>query len=337
MSQQHGRGRRTFSAFHAPFDERLAVTAAAVVLFAAALLPIGTVLASARIDNSDGHALLRAVGDLAASGALLARSACLASAVTAIALGLGIPLGVLLAKTDVPSRRVGLLLHAFPMFLPPFLLALGWFYLFGRGSMFSSEVTSRLLFSPAGAVVVMALAFTPVVTALTMLGLSGVDPSLEEAALLVAPPRRVITRILLPAAWPALALAGIVVFTLAFSELGVPMFLRVRVYPAAVFSRLAGASFSPGEAALLVLPLLVIAIALLALERTFVGRRSFAVLGLRREAMPRASLSRGRGIPAVGLWAFVAVGLMPIVGLLLEASDGGFALAPRWMGSAVPN
>ena len=65
------------------------------------------------------------------------------------------------------------------------------------------------------------------------------DGALEDAARVAAPPARVLLRIVLPAAAPAIALAALLIFTLALSELWVPMFLRVDAYPAAVFARLA--------------------------------------------------------------------------------------------------
>jgi ABC-type Fe3+ transport system permease subunit len=73
-------------------------------------------------------------------------------------------------------------------------------------------------------------------------------------------------------------LAGVIVFVLAFSELGTPMFLRVDVYPALVFSRLGGMDFAPGEAAALALPLVALTAAL-AWFGTPAGRRAIAALG----------------------------------------------------------
>jgi len=184
----------------------------------------------------------------------------------------------------------------------------------------------------------MSLAFAPVFTCLTMLGVSAVDPTLEEAARLVAPPGQVLRRILLPAARPAVTLAALVVCTLAFSELGVPMFLRVRVYPGAVFARLGGISYAPGEAALLALPLLGVAIVLLVLERTLVGERSFAVLELReREGVPVTPLGRWRVPATLGVWIFAALSVLPIAGLTVRASQGGMPLVPRWIGRSVQN
>jgi ABC-type Fe3+ transport system permease subunit len=56
---------------------------------------------------------------------LLVRSLGLSTAVVIGALLVGTPLGLLLGRTNIAGRRVLLVVHAFPMFLPPFLLALG--------------------------------------------------------------------------------------------------------------------------------------------------------------------------------------------------------------------
>ena len=162
---------------------------------------------------------------------LLARSLGLSGVVVTGAILLGTPMGLLLARSDIAGRRVLLFAHCFPMFLPPFLLALGWFYILGREGFLGGETSAGALFHPFGHAGVLSLAFAPVVTALVALGLWNLDPSLEEAARVVARPLRVTIGILLPAVWRSIALAGILVFALAFSELGVPMFLRVEVYP----------------------------------------------------------------------------------------------------------
>jgi iron(III) transport system permease protein len=266
---------------------------------------------------------------------LAVRSAGLSLAVTMVTLAVGIPLGVLVGRTDAAGRRVAGLLHALPMFLPPFLLALGWFHVFGRGGALGTEATSGLLFSEAGAILVLALAFTPVVTSLVAVALNGIDPSLEEAARLVARPLSVSVGILLPAVAPAIALSAIAVFALSFSELGVPMFLRVEAFPSAVFARLGGADYAPGEAFALVLPLVPIALALLALERRFVGRRSFAVLGLRGLERDRLRLGRWRPACSALVWTAAGLSCAPVLALFWRAWHGdGFAKMGAWLGRA---
>lgn len=271
-------------------------------------------------------------------GALLARSLILAGAITLVACCLGVPLGFILARTNVAAARVVFLLHLFPLFLPPFLLGLGWFYLLGHQGAIGTPVTADLLFSEFGVISVLSLAFAPVVTALVVLGLRGADPTLEEAARAVAGPWRVATRILLPAVWPNIALGALVVFALAVSELGVPMFLRVDVYPAAVFARLGGIDYAPTEALVLALPLLPIALLLLAAERRLCGRRSFATLGLRSDSGTSFSLGRWRLLVSVGGGLTAILSIAPIVALAYRAQrDQGFAAVPDWIGNSLSN
>ncbi len=194
---------------------------------------------------------------------------------------------------------------------------------------------SAWFFGVPGLVMTLGLAFAPVVTGLTLVGLAGVDPDLEEAARMVAGPFRVVTRILLPLAWPAVAFSALVVFALALSEVGVPMFLRVRTYSAAVFSRLGGIRYAPGEAVVLVLPLLAVAGVLLVLERWAIGRRSFASLGLRSGGEEPFALGAWRVPVGLGVWGVCILSVAPLVGLGLAAYPSGFRSAWSWLGASV--
>jgi len=302
-------------------EEHLALAAAGSVICVTALLPLVAVIAGAPLSG---------LGPLASATPwlVLLRSCALAAAVTACALLLGVPLGLLLGRADIPGSSAALLLHALPMFVPPFLLALGWFYL----------PHPDALFTPAGAIVVEAIAFTPIVTALVALGVQAIDPSMEEAGRLSAPPWKVAFRIILPVTWPAAALGALLVFALSLSELGVPMFLRVRSYPAAVFARLGAIDFAPGEAAVLATPLVAVALLLLAVERRIGARRSFAVLGLRNEDRPALDLGRLRRLATLACWAAAAVSVLPIAGLARRAFEGdGFGNIGDWIGAGIWN
>src|SRR3546814_4812255 len=130
--------------------------------------------------------------------------------------------------------------------------------MWGSQCLIWNAVPTAIICSAAGVVLTLGLALAPRVTAVTALAPWSIDPSQEEAARVTAAPGRVATRILLPAARPAIALAGIVVAALALSEVGVPTFLRARTYAAAVFARLGGVDFAPAEALLLALPVLAL-------------------------------------------------------------------------------
>lgn len=319
-------------------QEALTFWSAGFVLVVVALLPLLWFLA--RIVIEPGGVTGGAPETLQTSRlvALLVRSLGLAGAITLLACSLGVPLGFIFAKTDIVGAQIVFLLHLFPLFLPPFLLGLGWFYLLGQQGALGTPVTASLLFSEFGVISVLSLAFAPVVTALVLLGLRGADPALEEAARVAAGPWRVATRILLPAVRPNIVLGALVVFALAVSELGVPMFLRVDVYPAAVFARLGGIDYVPAEALALALPLLPIALLLLAAERRLCGRRSFATLGLRFDSGTSFILGRWRMLVSAGCGLTAMLSVAPIIALTYRArGDQGFAAVPDWIGNSLSN
>ncbi|MBI3893607.1 MAG: iron ABC transporter permease, partial [Candidatus Wallbacteria bacterium] len=323
-------------------QEQLFFWAVAATVALAVVLPLAVLTGQlAAGDPAQRHSVLATLAT-PSLWLLLARSVGLAIAVTALSLTVGVPIGFLLSRTDVPGRRSAFLLHAFPMFLPPFAMALGWFHILGRNGAFGSESTSRFFFGESGLLLVLGATFTPIASTMVALGVRGIDPALEEAARLVAPPGAwkwpLATRIVLPLARPAIALAALVVFTLSFSELGVPMFLRVKAYPAVVFSRLGGIDFQPGEAFALVLPLLAISALVLAGERRWAARRSFSVLGLRSGESPLWELGRARAPATTLCWLAVAVSIAPIASLALRAARGqGFSSLGDWAGAGLVN
>ena len=265
---------------------------------------------------------------------LLLQSLALATAVTAIAVAVGVPLGLLLAQAR-PRFCVGLLfLHSLPLFLPPFLTALALFHLFGRTGWVGSQITSAWLFSPAGTIIVLALCFTPVVTNLTWLGVRTLDATLVEAARTAAGPWQTAREVVLPQAAPAIALAAIIVFALTLAEIAVPMFLRVDVYASAVFARLGGFDFAPGEAAALTAPLVLITVLLWALERK---SRAHRVVALPRTGgghspslpAPQVLIARVAGVIAA------ALGVLPVLVLAVVAVRGTtVSELLAWVGTA---
>jgi len=317
-------------------QEDAVLTGSALVLALALLVPFVALTAQLAEALRAGAPAVSEVASAGRLGGLLATSLLRAAVVTAAALAVGVPLGLLVARTDVPGRRVAFALHVLPGVVPPYLLALGWFQLFGRAGLLGSETSARWLFGEAGAVAVLALAFAPLATALTALGAWGMDAALEESARVVAPVGRVLRRIVLPAALPGVSLAALLIFALAQSELGVPMFLRVDAYAAAVFARLGGIDPSPGEAGLLVLPLLAVALVLLALERRLVASRDFTVVGLRGAGRAPLPLGRWRPAGAFACGLAAVLSAAPLAALGIRAlRDGGFAQLSDWVGGSM--
>ena len=307
--------------------------AAALVLLLSSAVP----LAAVALELSTPGAWRELLGTLGRSETwlLFGRSLSLSLVVTLCAVGLGVVMGVLLGRTDVAGRSLVFWLHLLPLALPPFLLALGWFHVFGQRGLLGSAATSTLLFGPVGVVVTLVLALSPLVTVITVLGLQGIDASLEESALVVASPLGVVLRVLLPLAWRSIAFAALVVFALSVSELGVPMFLRVDTYSAAVFTRLGGVDYAPGEAAALALPLLGLGLVLVAADARILGRSGLDALGSRSRGVPALRLGRARGVASGFLWLLVLAALLPVAALATRAGVSGVVEASRWLGRSL--
>jgi iron(III) transport system permease protein len=318
-------------------EQELALAVVAAVLVLVAFLPLVSPAFSLGARSGTNVEGVSALLGRRRLWHLLSRSVLLSSAVATASVAIGAPLGLLLAKTNAAGRKFLSLALALPVSLPPFLLVLGWYDLFGRSGRLGSAATSDWLFSDAGALGVLSLAFAPIAVALTGLGARGVDPSLEDAARVVASPLRVVVRILIPAIWPSIALAAVIVFALTFSELGVPMFLRRDVYPAAVFARLGGVDYQPGEALVLTIPLLPIAFFLLALERLIFRRRSFAVLGASRSRASPLPLGRWLVPASAVAWLVAVIAVMPIGALVAKAGRSGLVEALYFAGGSVVN
>jgi iron(III) transport system permease protein len=212
------------------------------------------------------------------------------------------------------------------------------FHLLGAGGWLGSTASPHWLFAMPGCVLVLTVSFVPVVTVLTWLGARSTDATGDEAARLIAGSWKSLWRVVLPQATPSIALAAIVVFTLALIEVAVPMFLRVDVYSAAVFSRLGGFAFAPGEAAVLAIPLAVFSFVLWALERSSPAHRVVALLVARDTAVP---LIDGRGSKVLSSLAAVLVagiGIAPVTLMIVAASRGdGFALLDTYAGDTILN
>ncbi len=320
--------------------EQVGILLAGLALGVTTLAPLAALVFEVRYTFPPEHGYhdsLRLFGFLSTAGHLLLRSAILSAAVALGTLLLGVPIALLLAKSDLAGRRPLLLVHLFPLFLPPFFLALGWFDLLVAGGGGGFEFARRVLFGPVGFVLVLVLAFTPIVTAVTALALGGIDSSIEEAARIVARPGRVATRILVPLARPAIALGALVVFSLAVSELGTSMFLRVETYPSALFARLGGIDYAPGEAVQLAAPLLGLALGLLGVERAMASRVSVPSLGLDLASRPTLSLGRWRATLSLLVWLATGTSLLPLLGLALVAARGAPSELGGWLGGSLGN
>jgi iron(III) transport system permease protein len=322
---------------------RVTLVLAVCVLCVAGLLPLlamlgnslvvdgqVTVIAYDRVFRKPGHLWTP-----------LSNSLTLSMLTALLATSVGVPLGLLLGKTDLPLRTSLAVTLSLPLLLPPYVLAVSWFNLLAADGVLASVLPSTLLralsnvlFGLPGCVWILSSAFMPVVMILTMVYLRSISPRLEEAGRLIAGWPTVIRFVSLPLIWPGILFAGMLVFLLALGETGVPMFLRYPVFPVEVLTQFS-AFYDVSAATAAATPLLGVTLVLLGLEHRYLGSK---IDRLRPSVSSRrllvAPLGRWR-LPVLALAGVLTVVLVLLpFGALCAAALRPFSLIEAWRAGA---
>lgn len=263
---------------------RFVLTAAAAVVVAAGLAPVLVLIGHSFA--AEFHSSFTYSRSLLLSGRawiLAEHSLALSSTTTSATLILGVPLGILLGKSDLPFRRLFLIILVIPLVIPPYVLGVCWSSALSQDGPVArwvgppiASLLSRWLFGLPGCILVLTTTFLPIVVLIIASQLSSVRSTHEEAARLVSGWPGVLWHITLPLIAPGTALASVLVFLLSFGEFGVPIFLRFDVFPVESFAQFtAFYNFEAATAA--ALPLGAITFVLLLTERVFVRARSYAL------------------------------------------------------------
>jgi ABC-type Fe3+ transport system permease subunit len=197
----------------------------------------------------------------------------------------GVPLGVALARVALPFKASLRILLGAPALLPSYIIGLAWL----------SVSQASWMHSLPAAVLVLTVVFYPLSMLITEAAVRGMEPRLEEAASLTAPPGRVLWRITLPLALPSILAAALVVFVLAISDFGVPALLRVPVFTTEIFTAFA-ALYDSARATALAVPLLLLTLFVAVADPNLHADRQYPAL-----------TGRGLGI-AAGCGDFLPVG-----------------------------
>ncbi len=198
---------------------------------------------------------------------------------------IGVPFGAVLARLKLPFEGVLRFLFLVPVMLPTYIIGITW--------------TEHLPLSGLwGSVFLLTTAYWPVVALFTEKGIRAVDRSMEDAARMMTRPGRVFSSITLRLAMPSILTGALLVFIFVISDFCIPDLLSFtstssyQVFTSEIFYRWSERS-RPGEAAAASLPVILIALAALALI-------------LRLESKAARAASSGRFVPVPssrgGIW-----------------------------------
>ena len=180
------------------------------------------------------------------------------------------------------------ILALLPIITPPFVVGLGLILLFGRAGIVNQLLESvfgvqptRWFYGWFGVWLAQTFAFTPIAFMIMRGVVQGIAPSLEEAAqTLRANAERTFTSITLPLLRPGLANAFLVGFIESMADFGNPIVVggQFSVLSTEIFFAIVGAQYDQGRAASLAWLLTLFALAVFALQRWVLGRRSYTTV-----------------------------------------------------------
>ena len=247
---------------------------------------------------------------------LLLNTTALAVAVTATSVIIGVPIAWLTARSDLPMRRVWLVLTALPLGVPSYIGAFAFIAALGPRGLVQGWLEplgiERLpsLYGFAGAWIVLSLFTYPYVLLTVRSALLRLDPSQEEASRTLGRSRLATFRhVVLPQLRPSIVAGGLLVALYTLADFGAVAMLRFDSFTRAIHLQYQGA-FDRSRAAILGLMLVAFTIAVLTGE--LMSRRAAAYHRLHAGSQRRAPVSR------LGRWRWpitVALALLVLVAL----------------------
>ncbi|WP_030808757.1 molybdate ABC transporter permease subunit [Streptomyces sp. NRRL F-2799] len=195
-----------------------------------------------------------------------------ATAATAVALVLGVPLAWLLARTEFPGRGLVRALVTLPLVLPPVVGGVALLLALGRNGIIGKSLDAwfgiTLPFTTAGVVIAEAFVAMPFLVISVEGTLRAADPRYEEAATTLGASRfTAFRRVTLPLIAPGVAAGAVLAWARALGEFGATITFagnfpgRTQTMPLAVYLALQN---DPEAAIALSLILLAVSIAVLA-------------------------------------------------------------------------
>ncbi|HXN55137.1 MAG TPA: iron ABC transporter permease [Myxococcales bacterium] len=216
----------------------------------------------------------------------------LGAGVAFLACLLGVPIAWGISRTDMPAKGFVRLMVFGAFVTPPYLGAIGWILLAGPNAGWLNRLWIALtgaehgifnIYSMPGLILVVAVATFPYVFVFTNSALDLVSSEMEDAAhILGAGTLRTALRITLPLVLPAIVGSLIICFLEAIALFGAPALIALPARFHVASTQLWGFFSYPvrvEEAAAYSMPLLLVTVALIGVQRSLLGRKGYASVG----------------------------------------------------------
>nr|WP_283949479.1 iron ABC transporter permease [Limobrevibacterium gyesilva] len=262
----------------------------------------------------------------------------LGASVTVLCLFFALPIAWAVSRTDMPGKGAVRLMVLGAFITPPYLGAIGWILLAGPNAGWLNRLWMALTGAPEGVLdiysfpgltFIIAIYSFPYLFIFTASALDVVSSEMEDAAnILGAGTLRTVLKVTLPMVLPAILGGAIVTFLETIALFGSPALIAIPARFNVVTTQLQQ-FFSPPVrsevAAAYAVPLLLVTVAMFALQRRLIARKGFVAL---------TGKGGERRLIALGPWRFVLLGyalfVLSLSVLLPYASLSQAALARAW-------
>ena len=241
------------------------------------ILLLGLPLLALFLRVAGNHFLADAVSSTALQALRLSLVTSLIS--VTISVLIGTPLAYILARWNFPGRSAVELLVDLPVVLPPSVAGLALLIAFGRQGLFGSLLVPlgvSLPFTTAAVIIAQTFVSAPLFVRSARVGFAGVDPQLEEAALVEgANQLQLFREVMAPLAGRALVSGAMMTWTRALGEFGATILFAgnlqgiTQTMPLAIYL---GFERNLDVAVVLSVELVLVSILLLMLMRKFDGQ-----------------------------------------------------------------
>ncbi|TVR74034.1 MAG: iron ABC transporter permease [Spirochaetaceae bacterium] len=241
---------------------------------------------------------------------------------------ISLPLAWLVARTDLPGRRIITILAVMPLAIPGYVMAHALLSLGGANGIGAALgfPMARLQGLPGAALALSLYAF-PYLFLNIRSALLSLDPGTEESARSLGyAPRTVFRKVILPMIFPGLIAGWLIIALYTLGDFGAVALMRFEVFSFAIYTQYSGA-FDRTYAAALALILLALAAVPLVLETRLLRHHNLSRVGTGvSRPIPAIPLNRWKG-PAL---LFVTVVVVSSVGLPLLSLLYWMTLRTPW-------
>lgn len=254
---------------------------------------------------------------------------------TLIAVVLGLGIGFLVVRTDLPGRGVLAAVFMWPLYTSALVLGFGWVIVYGPSGYVTASISNAVgasgpwdwLYTIPGMALVAGIAEAPLVYMFASRALRSFSPALEEAArTLGAGPIRVVMTVVAPLMRPAIFYSLILVFVAGLESLSIPLILGapngIELFASFLYTEgLGRPNPNYGLLAAAAIAMIVVAGILIWLQNKLLGDQQKYVTVTGKASQPRQfSLGKGRWLIAFVLALFLLfASVIPIFGIVLRS------------------